>query len=336
MAQADLAVAEGQALQAGATSSAAQAAAREAAVVEGYTHITSPADGVVVERPVAPGTLVQPGTEILGIAEIDRVRVQANVAVEDVAGMHVGSPVEIDVQGDSTKVIEAHVTSVFPAANDQTRTAVVEAVIPNPGHRLLPGAFVTMRITKGNVADKLLVPASSITTIGGQSYVWAVQGGSQSAGPVYECVICHIHYTAAQAAKFHYRDPMDGGKLIPLKNSQASLPHGVMMVRQVAVQTGASDGAWTEVVSGDLKAGDRAVTHGQAGLSDGARVIAAAWGSNGPIALPTAAEADAGLTVYRCEKCGMTFSAADAARDHYIDPMDGGRLMPARRTGRPQ
>ena len=61
MAQADIAVAEGQATQAEVGASAAQAAAREAAVQQGYSRITSPFDGVVTARPVAPGTLVQPG-----------------------------------------------------------------------------------------------------------------------------------------------------------------------------------------------------------------------------------------------------------------------------------
>ena len=180
MAQADIAVAQGQAVQAEAGAAAAQAAAQAAAVQQGYGRITSPFDGVVTARPVAPGTLVQPGTVILKVAEIDRVRVQANVAVEDMAGVRVGSPVRITVQGDgSGRTIAARVTSVFPSASDQTRTAIVEAVIPNPGHRLLPGAFVTMQITNGTVADKLLVPASAVVSQGGAFLRLDGEGGSR-------------------------------------------------------------------------------------------------------------------------------------------------------------
>ena len=70
------------------------------------------------------------------------------------------------------------------------------------------------------------------------------------------------------------------------------------------------------------------VTHGQAGLTDGARVVATAWGVDGPQTLPTASAASRGRTLYKCEKCGMTYSAADALRNHYVDPMDGGTLVP--------
>ena len=333
MAQADIAVAQGQAAQAEAGASAAKAAAQVASVQQGYGRITAPFDGVVTARPVAPGTLVQPGMVILKVAEIGRVRVQANVAVEDMADIHVGSPVAITMPGNGeARAISAHVTSLFPTASGQTRTAVVEAVLPNPDHSLLPGAFVTMRIAKNIAADKLLVPASAIVSQGGISSVWTATGGAEATGAdqVYKCVICHIHYTAAQAKKFHYKDPMEGGRLAPLKGVQAASPSTALTAHQITVQVGASDGTWTGVSSETLSAGDQVVSHGQAGLTDGAQVLATAWGADGPETLPTASAATGGQTVYRCEKCGMTYSAADAKKNNYVDPMDGGRLVPVR------
>ena len=82
----------------------------------------------------------------------------------------------------------------------------MEAVVPNPGHRLLPGAFVTMKITNDTVADKLLVPRVRHRIIAGRAILRLDSDrrrGGVGTGQVYECVICHIHYTAAQAKKFH-------------------------------------------------------------------------------------------------------------------------------------
>ncbi len=328
MAQADLVVAAGQADQEAAGADAAQAAAREAAVVQSYTRITSPASGVVTERPVAPGTLVQPGTVILKVAEIDRVRVQANVAVSDLAGIGPGTPVEIIPQGGTTKSLAARVTSVFPAASDQTRTAVVEAVIPNPSGRLLPGAFVTVRIAKRGVSNKVLVPAEAVISEGGNSYVW-LAGGSTSALTTYQCEKCHMIYSAVDAKKNHYHDPMDGGRLLPVTSPTSSAAGG-LTAHRLFVQAGASDGTWTEIVAGDIPAGSRVVTHGQTGLAEGAALVATAWGADGPQSLPTAAIAAQGKTLYKCEKCGMTYSEADARRNNFVDPMDGGRLVPVK------
>jgi hypothetical protein len=32
----------------------------------------------------------------------------------------------------------------------------------------------------------------------------------------YECTACHMRYSAADAKKYNYKDPMDGGKLVPV------------------------------------------------------------------------------------------------------------------------
>jgi multidrug efflux pump subunit AcrA (membrane-fusion protein) len=336
MAAADLALAREQANQAREGTAASRAAERQAAVVAGYARIPSPADGVVVDRPVAPGTLVQPGTVLLRVAEIDRVRVQANVAVTDLAGVRPGTAVEIVPQaaGGSAQRIAARVTSVFPAANETSRTAVVEVVVPNPRHDLLPGAFVALSIRRSAAHDGLLAPASAVVYAGGTPFLWVASDGSSAPqAQQYECVVCHMRYSAADAKKHGYRDPMDGGKLIPVPTPASSAspstePTAGLTVRRVEVAVGASDGVSTEVAALSLATGDRVVTRGQAGLTDGAAVVATAWGPDGPEKLPTAAQAMTGVTRYRCEVCGMTYSAEDARKNHYIDPMDGGRLVP--------
>lgn len=329
MVQADLVVAAGQVDQATAGASAAQAAAREASVVQGYTRLVSPADGIVTERPVAPGMLVQPGTTLLKVAEISRVRVQAHVAAADLAGIAPGTPLQVTAQGGGARPIAAKVTSVFPSGDDRTRTAVVEAVVANPGGRLRPGAFVTVRLARPGTSDKVLVPAASIVTEGGGAFVWLASGGAASASPAtYQCEKCHMIYSAADARKDHYRDPMDGGTLRPVLTAASGVLAGGLTVRRVALQTGASDGTWTEVVGGNIPQGSRIVTHGQAGLVEGGTVVATAWGADGPRTLPTALSAAHGKTLYRCDKCGMTYSEADARRNHFVDPMDGGKLTP--------
>lgn len=42
----------------------------------------------------------------------------------------------------------------------------------------------------------------------------------KAAPTTYECSKCHMTYTAAQAKKDHYKDPMDGGKLVPVAASK--------------------------------------------------------------------------------------------------------------------
>ncbi len=44
----------------------------------------------------------------------------------------------------------------------------------------------------------------------------------------------------------------------------------------------------------------------------------------------TKAHAKMAAAMYQCRKCHMKVSAATAKKDHYKDPMDGGKLTPVK------
>jgi len=153
----------------------ARAALRTASIVRDYVDIVAPSPGYVVKRLVAPGVLVQPGMAILKIAQIDRVRLQANVGEKDVASVRVGSPVKVAGVVPGQPALTARVTAVFPFVDQGPRTAVVEAVVDNPGRRFLPGQYVTMQFVTGERAAALTVPARAVSRMGPKATVWTVK-----------------------------------------------------------------------------------------------------------------------------------------------------------------
>jgi RND family efflux transporter MFP subunit len=149
---------------------------RTAQVVRDYVTIVAPSAGHVVKRLVAPGVLVQPGMAILKIAQIDRVRLQANVGEKDLASLRVGAPVTVTTS-DGRPPLAVRVTAVFPFVDAGPRTAVVEALVDNAGRRLLPGQYVTMQLVTGERADALSVPRGAVARMGGTARVWVVTDG---------------------------------------------------------------------------------------------------------------------------------------------------------------
>lgn len=149
---------------------------RTAQIVQDYVTIASPTGGYVVKRLVAPGVLVQPGMPILKIAQIDRVRLQANVGEKDLPSIRVGAPVVATPAGSGMKSFIARVTSVFPFVDQDGRTAVVEALIPNDGRRLLPGQYVQMQIETGRKNTAISVPPGAVVRLGGKETVWILKG----------------------------------------------------------------------------------------------------------------------------------------------------------------
>src|SRR5574341_1806754 len=154
-----------------------RASVRTATVVRDYVTIRAPSSGYVVKRLVAPGVLVQPGMAILKLAQLDRVRLQANVGEKDVVSIRVGSPVSVTLAGTGQSPIAARVTSVFPFVDQGARTAVVEAVVENNGRRLLPGQYVQMEFTTGERTGALTVPRGAVSRMGGKTTVWVTRDG---------------------------------------------------------------------------------------------------------------------------------------------------------------
>ncbi len=170
-----------QAAQAQAAQAAANAQAQS--ITAGYTNVIVPDDSIVMKRLVDPGVYVQPGTPILQVAVVSRLRVQAQVAQQDLAGIRIGTPIDITF-GDG-KVVHSRISSVSPVLDPRTHTAIAEAVVPNPRDRYQPGAFVHAILHARGTApsDSFAVPSGAV--VGGASTaVWIEVNGAAHRVPV--------------------------------------------------------------------------------------------------------------------------------------------------------
>jgi RND family efflux transporter MFP subunit len=147
-------------------------------VIESYKIITSPITGIVQERMADPGVFVQPGMGIVKIGDYRKVRLQANVAQQNLTGVEIGSSIVARVIGNSNKTIKGRVTSIFPKAGEETRTVTVEAVVDNPGGQILAGQAVEMQIITDHKPNALSVPQAALTESEGKQAVWVIAGKS--------------------------------------------------------------------------------------------------------------------------------------------------------------
>ncbi|MBV6459426.1 MAG: Multidrug resistance protein MdtA [Fimbriimonadaceae bacterium] len=153
----------------------AQARARYqgAAAQRGYAELKAEVDGVVTERLVSPGTLVNPGQPVLKVAQTSPIRLQANVAATDVSRIAIGNEVEIRGR-NGVGSVRAKVSSIQPALDPQARTGIVEVLWNNDDGQFLPGQFVEMVIKLGSPREELTVPVEAIQKPPGDAppFVW--------------------------------------------------------------------------------------------------------------------------------------------------------------------
>ncbi|MEB3355287.1 MAG: efflux RND transporter periplasmic adaptor subunit [Synechococcales bacterium] len=162
----------------------AQAEVDTAAVMESYTALQAPISGLVQERMVDPGVVVQPGMGVLKIGDYSRVRLQVNVSQQDAGYVRIGMPIQAQVPGATDTPLTGQITSIFPQTNRDTRTVVVEALVDNPQERLLSGQFLEMTLLTGRKTSAIAVPQTAVVEYNGESSVWVVEGDMAQRRPV--------------------------------------------------------------------------------------------------------------------------------------------------------
>lgn len=158
----------------------ARAGYESAAAQRGYSILRADRDGLITQRLVSPGTTVAPGQTILKVAQINPIRLQANVATSDLARVTVGSSVKISAAGGDPLDIDLRISSVSPTVDPQSRLGVVEALWNNPDGRILPGQFVTIKLSLGERKTGLIVPLAAVQTTVGEpgkpaAFVWVAE-----------------------------------------------------------------------------------------------------------------------------------------------------------------
>jgi len=137
-----------------------EALVHQAALNLGYTTVKAPVNGIVSQRNVEPGQVVQPGQPLFAIVNLDDIYVTANFKETQLKNMHPGQPAEIKVDAYG-RTYKGHVLSIggatgarfslLPPENATGNYVKVVQRIPvriifetgqDPNHLLRPGMSV--------------------------------------------------------------------------------------------------------------------------------------------------------------------------------------------------
>jgi membrane fusion protein, heavy metal efflux system len=124
--------------------------------------IRAPISGVVVEKLVNPGQLLQAGSTLtFTIADVSSMWVTANVFESDLSAVHRGETATISVD-PATPPITGVVDNVAALVDPNTKATGVRIVAPNPRDVLKRDMLVRVAITADRMQSGLLVPTSAV------------------------------------------------------------------------------------------------------------------------------------------------------------------------------
>ncbi len=135
--------------------------------MKGFGRITAPFDGVVTERLIDVGTLINAGNdgiskEMFRVAKLTPLRVFVNVPQTYVQDIHPGQTAQLHVQELPNQVFPAQVVRIANSLDMASRAMLAILMTPNTAGTLYPGMYVQVHFAAGKGKPLLRVPGDTV------------------------------------------------------------------------------------------------------------------------------------------------------------------------------
>ncbi|HVT03005.1 MAG TPA: efflux RND transporter periplasmic adaptor subunit, partial [Thermoanaerobaculia bacterium] len=243
----------------------ASAALRQAETSLRYTRIISPIDGVVVDRQYDVGQTVAASFQaptLFSIAQdLTKMQVQADVDQSDIGRVQVGQPSRFTVDAYPDEEFRGRIAQIRLNAqvNQNVVSYPVIIEVSNPQERLRPKMTANVTVEVAHVDDVLRIPNAALR------FKPETPKDEKTSAASTSSTVPNTDRAAAGMARGRGMAGAAGAFGGPAAGGQRKRPQIIYLLdandrlRPVEIKTGLSDGRFTEVVQGDVKAGDKVI-----------------------------------------------------------------------------
>ncbi|MDE2439852.1 MAG: efflux RND transporter periplasmic adaptor subunit [Betaproteobacteria bacterium] len=143
--------------------------------INSVTPVLATLSGVVVERKLAQGQVVQPADALFVVADLSRLWAVAQVPEQQVGQVKVGQTVTIEVPALGNEKLVGKLIFVGQTIDPETRTVLVRTELDNHDGRLKPAMLASMLIETKPV-ERLVVPANAVVRQNDEDFVFVAEG----------------------------------------------------------------------------------------------------------------------------------------------------------------
>ena len=140
--------------------------------VSASADVSAPIDGVVTERQANVGLNVDPASKLFTVVDLTTMWVVAELYEKDFSRVRVGSPATVTTAAYPDLALQGRVSYIDPQVSAQTRAAKLRVEVQNPGSQLRLGMYTDVRVTGVGGGAALMIPRSSVQTVGDRQVVY--------------------------------------------------------------------------------------------------------------------------------------------------------------------
>jgi membrane fusion protein (multidrug efflux system) len=213
-------------------------------------------DGVIAERSVKLGNLIQINQNLFRIVGMDPLQAVLNVPERQLGILKVGQTVQLEADALSGKTFSGNILRVAPVVDSASGTFRVTCEFHDKTHEIKPGMFARIEIVYDHRDDALTVPRSALIEEDGETAVFVVDKAPPPA--------------PAKDAK-DAKDAKTVAKVDAKSDAKPAAPVDSLVAHRKLVKIGYSDGDKVEIRSG-LDEGVQVITVGRNAVRDGTSV----------------------------------------------------------------
>ena len=139
-----------------------------------YTQITAPIDGVVSERLIKVGNMINADQEVFKVTDFDPLLAVLKVPEHEMDKLRKGQKALLQVDAASGRTFEGEVLRISPTVDPETGTFEVTVSVKDESRILKPGMFGRIRIVYDTRQNALMVPKNAIMNEDGASSVYVI------------------------------------------------------------------------------------------------------------------------------------------------------------------
>lgn len=141
------------------------------------TVIRAPFSGVVGLREISPGAYVEAGDNIVRLENVASIKADFRIPEVFLSKVRTNQEVAVRLDAFPGEDFRGRVYAIQPVVDEQTRTVLMRARIPNKGLKLKPGMFVRVVVTMGTRPNAITVPEQALWPQGQDNFVFRVVDG---------------------------------------------------------------------------------------------------------------------------------------------------------------
>jgi RND family efflux transporter MFP subunit len=144
-----------------------------------YQRVVAPFDGVVTQRAIDNGSLVQSGsTFMFTLMHADVIRTQVFIPQDEAFGVGPGVDAVVHVPEIPDRTFPGKVTRIASALQPGSRTLLTEIDVPNPDGALSPGIYCTVELFVPRKTPSMIIPADAVVFDQNGLHVAVVENGT--------------------------------------------------------------------------------------------------------------------------------------------------------------